>query len=242
MENNKQYNILIVDDELQARRLLTAYVEKINTLNLVGATHNVIDAKAIMQKNKVDIILLDIHMPEISGLEFARSLKQKIEVIFTTAYSEYALEGFDLNITDYLIKPIAFNRFFQAISKATDRLVMNHTLSEKENNINSEEAQTDNHIIIRADHKIYKVNYSDLIYIEGQREYVTFHTTTRRITAYYSLKKLEEELPSNLFVRIHKSYIVSLKQIEIVETGGVIINRQSIPIGKNYRNALMDKF
>lgn len=244
MPNGKSYNILIVDDELQARKLLSLYVDKIPNLNLIAAVRDAISAKAIMQEVDIDILLLDIHMPEISGLEFARSIQQRPEIIFTTAYSEYALEGFELNVVDYLLKPIAFNRFFQAISKATDKLLSAAALKsiDAPTEIVEPRDNRDDHMIIHADHRIYKVYYSDLLYIEGQREYVTFHTSQRRITAYYSLKKLEEELPSNLFARIHKSYIVALTHIEIVESGSVIINQQSIPIGKNYKGALLDRF
>lgn len=241
MPNVKTYKVLIVDDELQARKLLALYVEKVPNLSLVAAVRDAIAAKAIMQEVDIDIILLDIHMPEISGLEFARSMQQRPEVIFTTAYSEYALEGFELNVVDYLLKPIAFNRFFQAISKATDKILSAAALKNIEPTTEVENNK-DDHIIIHADHRIYKVYYADLLYIEGQREYVTFHTPQRRITAYYSLKKLEEELPSNLFARIHKSYIVAISQIEIVESNSVIINQHPIPIGKNYRGALLDRF
>lgn len=241
MGNDKKYNVLIVDDELQARKLLNSYVQKIPSLNLVGSSANVIEAQSVMRENSVDILLLDIHMPEISGMEFARTLQQKPEIIFTTAYSEYAVDGFELNVADYLLKPVSFNRFFQAISKATDRITMAAALAAIENGETPEKTK-DGYIVIRADYRIYKVFYDDLLYIEGQREYVTFHTTTRRITAYYSLKNLEEELPSDIFVRIHKSYIVSLKHIEIIETGSVVINQHNIPIGKNYKDALLNKF
>ncbi len=241
MANEKKYNVLIVDDELQARKLLNSYVQKIPSLNLVGSSANVIEARSVMRENTVDILLLDIHMPEISGMEFARTLQQKPEIIFTTAYSEYAVDGFELNVADYLLKPVSFNRFFQAISKATDRITMASALAALDNGETPEKAK-DDYIVIRADYRIYKVFYDDLLYIEGQREYVTFHTTTRRITAYYSLKNLEEELPSDIFVRIHKSYIVSLKHIEIIESGSVVINQHNIPIGKNYKDALLNKF
>lgn len=241
MPNGKSYNILIVDDELQARKLLTLYVAKIPNLNLIAAVRDAIAAKAIMQEVDIDILLLDIHMPEISGLEFARSIQQRPEIIFTTAFSEYAIEGFELNVVDYLLKPIAFNRFFQAISKATDKLLSAAALKGIETTTEVPESRED-HMIIHADHRIYKVYYCDLLYIEGQREYVTFHTLQRRITAYYSLKRLEEELPTHLFARVHKSYIVALSHIEIVESGSVIINQQSIPIGKNYRGALLERF
>ena len=242
MTNNldKKYKIMIVDDELQARKLLINYIDKIPMLNLIASESNAIDAQQIMKTEHIDILLLDIHMPEISGMEFAKSLPIKPEIIFTTAFSEYAVDSFELNATDYLLKPVSFNRFFQAITKATERLLANAALSFMDNMDNASKHK-ENYIVIRADHRIYKVYHDDLLYIEGQREYVTFHTTTRRITAYYSLKNLEEELPKGTFARIHKSYIVSIPHIDIIESGGVIIKEQRIPIGKNYKEALLNR-
>lgn len=229
-----KYRVLIIDDELLARTLLKEYVEKIPQLELVAEVPRVVEAMEYIQSGEIDILLTDIEMPDITGIEFVKSLKKQPAVIFITAYSEYAVEGFELSAVDYLLKPISFSRFVQAINKAIEfidgkskpSLIVkgNATVEEK------------NYISIRADYKIYKVNFDDLIYIEGQSEYVTFHTTTRNITAYYALKNLELELPKSRFVRVHKSYIVSIKHIEYIESQHLVVSGNKIPIGGIYKD------
>ena len=235
-----KYNVLIVDDELLARTLLTDYVGKIPQLNLVAACPNVVEAMSQMTGQSVDIILTDIEMPDITGIDFVRSLKSSPAIIFTTAYSEYAIEGFDLSVVDYLLKPIPFSRFVQAINKAIEYI----DIHSKPSTILNGDASTDqkDYIFIKADYKIYKVNFDDLLYIEGQSEYVTFHTVNRNITAYYALKNLELELPESHFVRVHKSYIVSIKHIDYVETNNLVIAGNKIPIGGNYRDLVYKLF
>ena len=236
--------ILIVDDEFHARKLLSEYVSKLPFLELAGMCSNVFEAMNFLQKEKIDILLLDIQMPEITGLEFARSLKNPPAIIFTTAYSEYAVESYELNVLDYLLKPIAFPRFLQAINKVVERnegiaMAIDAFTRETKPAENTEENGS---IIIKSGSKLFKINYADLIYIEGQREYVTFHTTKQRIVTLYSLKDLEEKLPSNQFVRIHKSYIVSLKHIDSVEKKSVQIAVKTLPIGDSYKDNFMDLF
>ena len=235
-----RYNVLIIDDELLARTLLTDYVGKIPQLKLLAACPNAVEAISILQTQQVDILLTDIEMPDISGIDFARTLKQMSAIIFTTAYSEYAVEGFELNAVDYLLKPISFSRFVQALNKAMG-LVDSQA---KPSTIVKGEATTDHkdYIFIKADYKIYKVNYDDLLFIEGQSEYVTFHTTTRNITAYYALKNLELELPEPRFIRVHKSYIVSIKHIEYVEGHILHVADHKIPIGASYRDGVVQFF
>ncbi|MDR2954715.1 MAG: LytTR family DNA-binding domain-containing protein [Prevotella sp.] len=193
---------------------------------------------------RVDILLLDIQMPEITGLEFARSLKNPPAVIFTTAYSEYAVESYELDVVDYLLKPIAFPRFLQAINKVIERkgnYTPNTTPRIEQVTLPAEKVEEES-IIIKSGYKLYKINYSDLLYIEGQREYVTFHTTKQRITTLYSLKNLEEELPSSHFKRIHKSYIVSIKNIELIDKNILHIADKKLPIGNSYKDELMKIF
>ncbi len=244
-KKNSKYKVIIVDDEFLARKLLTGYVEKIDELELVATCGDAFEAMACLQKENIDIILLDIHMPEITGLELVRSLKHTPEVIFTTAYSEYAIDSYELGAIDYLLKPIAFPRFFQSVNKAIAKINSRRNFEESVVNDNTDETPTQelsyarDFITIKADYKIYKVNHSDLIFIEGQQEYVTFHTATRRITALYSLKNLEQILPKDQFLRIHKSYIVSFHHIEDIEAGSVTVGGKKIPVGGSYREALM---
>lgn len=245
-----KYRILIVDDEFLARKLLSGYISKINALELVGTCSSAFEAMTYLQKESVDILLLDIHMPDITGLEMVRSIKNLPAVIFTTAYSEYAIDSYDLGAVDYLLKPIAFPRFFQAINKAIEKISRNapicipdetadETIGEANVNMPSDIKQDRDFLTVKADYKIYKINYSDLVYIEGQHEYVTFHTVNRRVTALYSLKNLEEQLPAELFLRIHKSYIVSFHYIEDIEGNTISVLGNKLPIGGNYRDALM---
>lgn len=237
------FKVLIVDDEYHARKLLSEYVSKLSFLELAGTAANVFEAMNILQKEKIDILLSDIQMPEITGLEFARSLKNPPSVIFTTAYSEYAVESYELDVVDYLLKPIAFPRFLQAINKVVEK--KRNNLSDRPLPSTSQQQsskQEDDSIIIKSGYKIYKINYSDLLYIEGQREYVTFHTTKQRITTLASLKYLEEKLPSDLFIRIHKSYIISIKHIELIDKNILHIAGKKFSVGGSYKEGLMKVF
>lgn len=247
-----KYKVLIVDDEFLARKLLLSYVEKMEDMNVVGTAANAFEAFSLVKENKVDILLLDIHMPDLNGLDFAKSCVSVPAIIFTTAYSEHALESFEADAVDYLLKPIAFSRFQKAIDKA--KMKINGLLAtgnedsvvRGSDNANMGEDKTDqpktrDYIMVKADYKMYKINYADLLYIEGQREYVSFYTTTKRITALYSLKSLEEQLPSDLFARVHKSYIVSINNISEVGTMSVTVAGVSIPVGGSYRDNFLSK-
>lgn len=248
------YKVLIVDDEFLARKLLQGYVEKISDLEIVGSCGNAFEAFKIISNQQVDILLLDIHMPDLNGLDFARTIKTVPAIIFTTAYSEYALESYEVSALDYLLKPIAMPRFIQAIEKAKQKIDLQRgpNPTSKETNSSAdgeeEEATTNEQIsgpsinrefmVVKADYKLYKINYADLLYIEGQHEYVSFYTKGKRITALYSLKSLEESLPQNLFVRIHKSYIVSISEIQEIEQVTVTVAGVKLPIGNKYRENL----
>lgn len=237
------FKVLIVDDEYHARKLLSEYVSKLPFLELVGKAANVFEAMDVLRKEKVDIMLSDIQMPEITGLEFIRSLKNPPSIIFTTAYSEYAVESYELDVVDYLLKPIAFPRFLQAINKVIER--RSNDIPEKAviNNIERQvENQEEESIVVKSGYKFYRINYNDLLYIEGQREYVTFHNTKQRITTLASLKDLEEKLPSSRFIRVHKSYIVSIKHIELIDKNILHISGQKLPVGGSYKDRLMKIF
>ena len=182
-------------------------------------------------------MLLDIQMPDLTGLELVKSLEKKPAIIFTTAYSEYAVDAFNLGVSDYLLKPFDFPRFIQAINKA-----IGHVPPKPENaHVPAADtiSKSNDFITVKADYKLYKINYDDLLFIEGQHEYVTFHTKERRITALFALKDLEEMLPKDRFVRVHKSYIVSFKHIQELDKSDVTLNGTKIPVGASYRDELL---
>lgn len=233
----QKYNVIVVDDEFPARELLREYVSKIPSLNLLATCSNVVEALKVMADNRPDILVLDIQMPEITGFEFAKTLENKTGVIFTTAYSDFAVDAFSIGAADYLLKPFGFERFQQAIDKAQNNLSAQN--GDKTNDATTVSEPTRDFIMVKADYKLYKINYDDILYIEGQHEYVTFHTKQQRVTALFSLKDLESMLPSTKFIRIHKSYIISLDHIQDIEKNSVTVAGTQLTIGGNHRDELM---
>lgn len=234
---------LVIDDERLAREYLKNYISKIPELELVGDFNSPLKATELIKKGEIDLLFIDIQMPDITGVDFVKSLTSKPEIIFTTAYQEYALEGFNLSAVDYLLKPFSFDRFFQAVNKVIDKLENNKTPNEP--SAVPEDSQTsyaDTYLTIRADRKFYKINFSDIQYIEGQKAYVTFHTEKKRITALASLKELEEALPKKNFLRIHKSYIVAISEIQSLEGNMLEVNDIKLPVGKMYKEEVLSVF
>lgn len=226
----RKFNVLIVDDEFLARKLLSEYVSKVDFLQLIDTCSDATKAMEVINEEHIDILLLDIQMPDISGMEMLKLMNNKPAVILTTAYSEYAVDAFALGVVDYLLKPFDYARFLQAVNKAVSTI--------------STDTQSDavnDYLMVKADYKLYKVNFDDLLFIEGQHEYVTFHTKTKRITALYSLKNLEDTLPKDRFVRTHKSFIVSIKNIEDIDKVNVTVAGNKIPVGASYREALIER-
>ena len=237
MNTKEKYNVIIVDDEYLAQKLLQDYVSKVESLQLVATCSNAIEAMNVLKDHQVDIMFLDIQMPDLTGLDLAKSLEHRPAIIFTTAYSEYAVDAFNLSVVHYLLKPFDFPRFIQAINKAIG------TEQQKVMGVQKPAADTisesNDFITVKADYKLYKINYDDLLFIEGQHEYVTFHTTQRRITALFALKDLEEILPKDKFVRVHKSYIVSFKHIQDLDKSDVTVAGNKVPVGASYRDELL---
>ena len=234
---------VIIDDERLAREYLRNYVNKVPQLELLGEFNSPLKATELIKKAGVDLLFLDIQMPDITGIDFLKGLNQKLEVIFTTAYQEFAIEGFNLNVTDYLLKPFSFDRFFKAVNKVIDKL--ENEAENIENSLSSFTSLTnysETYLTIRADRKFYKINFDDLIYIEGQKAYVTFHTTKKKITALASLKELEEKLPKLQFVRIHKSYIVAIREILSLEGNIIEVNDTKLPVGKIFKDEVLRVF
>lgn len=228
----------IIDDEFLAREYVKDYVSKLDILELVGDFNSPLKAMEMIKAGEVDLLFLDIHMPDITGIEFLKTMDKVPHVILTTAYEEYALQGYELNVVDYLLKPFSFERFLKAVNKV--QVVVEKDQKAKSGktemgDVNLKPQMKEDHLIIRADRKLYKINYEDLLYIEGQKAYVTFHTKKKKITALASLRDLEEQLPSSHFMRIHKSYIVSIHEIETLEGTQVEIGGTRLAVGKSYR-------
>lgn len=237
-------NCIIIDDEFLARQYLKDYVRKIPFLELKGDFNSPLKAMELIRSDKIDLLFLDIQMPDISGIDFLKSLENQPYIILTTAYKEYAIEGYELNVADYLLKPFPFERFVKAVNKVADLIESKQQTNEDanaENNLPRPQVH-DDYLVIRADRKYYKINYDDLIYIEGQKAYVTFFTKRQQITALASLKELEQRLPAEHFIRIHKSYIVSIKKIHTLEGNSIEIAGKYLPIGKNYKKIVDDIF
>lgn len=223
---------IIIDDEQLARNLVESYVSKIPFLELVGCYKSGVEALTVIQEEHIDLIITDIQMPDLLGTDLIKSLVEKPLVIFTTAYQDYAIEGFELEAVDYLLKPFAFDRFLKAAQKANELYDLRKSKTE------SPEFKTD-YLTVKADHKLYKILYSDIKYIEGMREYVSFHISTGRITALMSLKSLEEKLPSKHFIRCHKSFIVNKNIVSALDSGALILGEKSIPIGQSYKDKVI---
>jgi len=229
-------NCVIIDDEFLARDYIKAYVEKLPFLNLVGDFNSPLKAIDLIKSGKVDLLFLDIQMPDITGLDFIKTLDNPPNIIITTAYKEFAIDGYELNVIDYILKPFSFERFLKATNKVLEKLESKSNPIQQTYTNETETSLHEGYLIIRADRKHYKINYEDLIYIEGQKAYVTFHTKSKKITALASLKDLDEKLPEGDFVRIHKSYIVSVKNIESLEGNILEVNGLHLPVGKSYKS------
>ena len=247
------YKVLIVDDEFLARKLLQGYVSQISDLEVVGTAANAAEAFKAIKEHPIDIMLLDIHMPDLNGIDFARTCKSVPAIIFTTAYSEYALASYEVSAIDYLLKPIALPRFIEAIDKAKQKLQMMHQQTDDAASAKNDtkirvaadvpapETVGKDYMLVKADYKLYKINFDELLYIEGQHEYVSFYTKTKRITALYALKALEEQLPADRFIRVHKSYIVAISLIQEIEQTSINVAGVKIPVGGIYRDAMLNR-
>jgi DNA-binding LytR/AlgR family response regulator len=219
---------LVVDDEELARVLVANYTSRTKTLELVGTCANPLEAIEVLREQVVDLLFLDIQMPELNGIDFLKSMPRKPLVVLTTAYSEYALEGYDLNVVDYLLKPFSFERFLQSVHKAQDRLPA--------------PAPKKNFLLVKSEHKVHRLDLDELLYVQSMREYVAYYTIHGRLLSLGSLKQLEEELPSDRFVRIHKSYLVALDKARTLEGNFVKIQEVPLPIGANYKEELLNRF
>jgi DNA-binding LytR/AlgR family response regulator len=231
-------NCIIVDDEQHAIDILVHYVKQTPHLNLVGSTTNPIEALQMVTAQKADLVFLDIQMPELSGIDFVKAINGKAKIIITTAYSEFALEGYELDVIDYLLKPIRLPRFLQAMQKAVNALETVSTAQE----VVEENSDDDLFVKTEAKGKLLKINLADIDYIEGMKNYVAIHQGTQKILVNTSMKELEERLPHKQFLRVHKSFIIPLLKITGIEGNLLRLKNISaeILIGENYKTRLME--
>jgi len=225
---------LIIDDEPLARNVIKEYSKKLPSLNIVGECEDAICAHQLLQDKLIDLLFLDINMPKLTGIEFLKTIKNPPLVIFTTAYSEYALDGFELNIIDYLKKPFSFERFCKAYFRAEELILL-----KKSANLSEPIEILNDFIFIKSDKKTIKVNKSDIYYIEGLGDYIKICLKDKKLVTNLSMKKIESLLPANQFYRIHKSFIISLNKIELLEGNMVKINNTKLPIGNSFRQNFM---
>lgn len=218
---------IIIEDEPLAQERVRGYVSKIPNLELVGSFENGIDALFFLKTNEVDLLFLDINIGEFNGIQFAETLKNPIQIIITTAYPEYALKGFDLNVTDYLLKPFTFDRFIQAVERVQLKSV-------------NEVQAPKSYIFIKTEYRLEKVFLNDIVYIEGMRDYRRIHTVDKKIMTLQTFKELEDEIPSSVVCRVHKSYMVGIDKIESIERDRIKIKEVLIPISETYKKSFFE--
>ncbi|MDB5143215.1 MAG: response regulator transcription factor [Mucilaginibacter sp.] len=225
-------NCLVVDDEPIARSGMLEYIEQVDFLHAVAVCKNAIEASTALQNNCVDLVFLDIQMPKITGIDFLKNLTDPPFVIFTTAFPEYAIEGYELNILDYLLKPISFERFFKAVVKAQAHLNLK---------VRHDEVTAAPYFFIKSNQKLEKIFIDDILYIEALSNYVILYTKNKKHIIYMSFKGIESQLPKNLFLKIHKSFIVAVNAIQTIDNNEVILANHILPISKSYRSLVMDR-
>lgn len=224
---------IIIDDEPLARKGLKEYVTDMDFLNLIGEFDNPLKAAELISRGEVQLLFLDIQMPKITGLDFFKTLQNAPPVIFTTAYPQYALEGFEVNALDYLVKPVSFDRFFKAVLKAKEFYEVRDT--------NRKETESSDYFFIKADNKLVKILFDEVLYVEALQNYVTIHTAARKYMTYLTFKSVEDYLPADKFLKVHKSYIVAASKIDSIEGNDIRIGQQHIPISRNQKDEVMDK-
>jgi len=226
---------IIVDDEPLAIEIVESYVSRIEQLQLLGTFRNAVQAFAFLQQNAVDLIFLDIQMPKLSGIEFLKTLKNPPKVIFTTAFRDYAIDGFELEVVDYLLKPIPFERFLKAVAKVLHQQPPASPGSTPQ----KVEAPSEDYVYFKVDKKMIKTKMAAVLYIESVKDYVKVRTDEKEIVTQQKISYLEESLPRQKFLRIHRSFIVNIDKIDAYSATDVEIGKHSIPIGRNYKNDVM---
>lgn len=225
---------IIIDDEPIARKVLQEFIEEINYLELTGQAENPLKAISLLNNNDIDIIFLDINMPKINGIDFLKNSTINANIIMTTAYAEYAVEAYGLDVLDYLVKPIAFDRFLKACNKAMkacESKKISPALPQKNND----------HFFIKCDNQIEKIFYQDLLYAEAMLNYVMLYTSSKKMMVYITIKSLEEQLPADIFIKVHKSFIVNINKIKSIEGNILDIGNEKIAISQNLREKVINE-
>jgi DNA-binding LytR/AlgR family response regulator len=231
-------NCIIIDDEPLARKGLKEYITDVDFLNLIGEYDSPLKAAEQVSKGEVQLLFLDIQMPKITGLDFFKTLRQAPPVIFTTAYPQYALDGFELNALDYLVKPISFDRFLKAAMRAKEFYEIRQVNAEETKQATVQQ----DHFFIKADNKLVKIQFDEILYVEALQNYVVIHTKDKKYITYLTFKSVEEYLPASLFVKVHKSYIIAAGKIESIDGNDIRIGAHHIPISRNLKDEVMEKF
>jgi len=229
---DKKIRCLAVDDEPPALDVLKKYISSVQSLELVGTCADAVEALNFIRQHSIDLLFLDIQMPQILGTDFLRTLKKPPKVIFTTAFRKFAVEGFELDAVDYLLKPISFERFLKAVNKVMDAS-LNGTLSEE---TVSQKTNIDNYIYLRSDRKMIKVALSDILYIESIKDYIKVIATSGTVITKQSISSIEETLPKDMFIRIHRSFIIALNKVESYSNELVWLGKSELPISRMYRH------
>lgn len=224
-------NCMIIDDEPLSRDILRRYISEVRELELAGECTDAMEATGVLAKQRVDLLFLDIQMPGLSGISFARALTAAPLIIFTTAFPQYAVEGFELNAVDYLVKPYSFERFLKAVHRAMEIMKQQR---------GTEEAPR--RVVLKADRKLYSVDPFEILYMEGQGDYVRICFRERKLVVHGTLRQMEESMPADAFMRIHKSYVVNLKQISFIEGNQVRIGEHVVPVSPSQREELLKRF
>ena len=242
----KTIRCLVVDDKPLALDILTDYIKKVDFLEFVASTTSALEALKIVEQESINLLFLDIQMPELTGIQVMKILGTRCRVILTTAYTEYALEGYEHNVIDYLLKPIAFDRFYKAALKAKQVFKLQQSINTAPSAVATAEEKplelghTRDIIFVKTEYKIVKLRLDDILYVEGLQNYVSIYTKTERILSLKNIKKMEELLPAKQFVRVHKSYIISLDKIDSIERNRIFIGEAVIPVGETYKDNFMN--
>lgn len=230
---------IIIDDEPFAIDLLRTYVEKTDSLELAGSFSNPVKAHSFLMKNNIDLIFLDINMPELTGIQLIKSLTHCPLIIFTTAYAEYGVESYEYNAADYLLKPIRYDRFLKAVNKASEMISTFISVNRDSNSMSGNPVTEERVINIKSGSKVHRVGVSSLLYVEASGNYMIFHTGKEKILSLMTMKEAIDLLPKEQFVRIHKSFIISIAAIDVIERSQVTVKGTKLPVGALYREQLL---
>lgn len=225
-------NCIIIEDEVPASEVLKDYVKNIPSLRLIAVFEDVMSALGALQSEKIDIIFLDINLPVINGMDFLKSLKGNYKIIITTAYHNYAIQGFDLGVCDYLLKPVSFERFLKAVNKASSEGAITQSGIMEEKPLD--------YFFVKADNKYEKINLNSILYIEALQNYITIHCDTKKVITYSSLKSIESYLPEKEFLRVQKSFIVAISKIDFIESDDLVIGKTVIPISRSIKENVLN--